>query len=65
MSTKSTLPSKDRGFGDTLARIFTATGVKAVVEKVSEVTGADCGCSQRQEALNELLPYKKNEDVSD
>jgi hypothetical protein len=58
MSTKSTLPSKDKGFGDTLARIFTVTGVKAVVEKVSEVTGTDCGCSQRQEALNELLPYK-------
>ena len=60
MSTKSTLTSKDRGFGDTLARIFTVTGVKAVVEKVSEVTGTDCGCSQRQESLNELLPYKKN-----
>jgi hypothetical protein len=60
MSTKNTLPSKDKGFGDTLARIFTATGVKAVVEKVSEVTGTDCGCSQRQEALNELFPYKKD-----
>jgi hypothetical protein len=60
MSTKSTLPNKDKGFGDTLARIFTATGVKAVVDKISEVTGKDCGCSERQEALNELLPYKKN-----
>jgi hypothetical protein len=58
MSTKSTLPSKDKGFGDTLARIFTVTGVKAVVDKISEVTGKDCGCSERQEALNELLPYK-------
>ena len=64
MSTKSTLPSKDKGFGDTLARIFTVTGVKAVVDKISEVTGKDCGCSERQEALNELLPYKTNEDVS-
>jgi hypothetical protein len=58
MSTKSTLPSKDKGFGDTLARIFTVTGVKSVVDKISEVTGKDCGCSERQEALNELLPYK-------
>ena len=60
MSTKSTLPSKDRGFGDTLARIFTATGVKAVVEKVSEVTGTDCGCSERQETLNQIFPYVSN-----
>jgi len=60
MSTKSTLTSKDRGFGDTLARIFTTTGVKSVVDKISEVTGKDCGCSERQEALNELLPYKKD-----
>jgi hypothetical protein len=59
MSTKSTSP-KDKGFGDTLARIFTATGVKAVVEAVADATGTDCGCSQRQEALNELFPYKKD-----
>jgi hypothetical protein len=57
MSTKSTLPNKDKGFGDTLARIFTATGVKAVVEAV---VGSDCGCKERQEALNELFPYKKD-----
>jgi len=61
MSTTSTSANqKDKGFGDTLARIFTVTGVKAVVEAVAEATGADCGCSQRQEALNELIPYKKD-----
>jgi len=61
MSTTNTSQSKDKGFGDTLARIFTATGVKAVVEAVA---GSDCGCQERQEALNELFPYKTNEDVS-
>lgn len=61
MSTTNTSPNqKDKGFGDTLARIFTATGVKAVVEAVAEATGTDCGCSQRQEILNELFPYKKD-----
>lgn len=61
MSTTSTSANqKDKGFGDTLARIFTVTGVKAVVEAVAEATGTDCGCSQRQEALNELIPYKKD-----
>jgi hypothetical protein len=57
MSTTNISQSKDKGFGDTLARIFTATGVKAVVEAVA---GNDCGCSKRQEALNELIPYKKD-----
>jgi len=60
MSTTNTSQSKDKGFGDTLARIFTTTGVKAVVDKISEVTGKDCGCSERQETLNELFPYKKD-----
>ena len=61
MSTTNTSANqKDKGFGDTLARIFTVTGVKAVVEAVAEATGTDCGCSQRQEALNELFPYKKD-----
>ncbi len=58
MSTTNTSANqKDKGFGDTLARIFTATGVKAVVEAVA---GKDCGCQERQEALNELFPYKKD-----
>jgi hypothetical protein len=58
MSTTSTsVNQKDKGFGDTLARIFTATGVKAVVEAV---VGSDCGCQERQEALNKLIPYKKD-----
>lgn len=57
MSTKSTLPSKDKGFGDTLARIFTRTGIKSVVKAVA---GENCGCNERQEKLNKLLPYKKD-----
>lgn len=55
MSTKSTLPSKDRGFGDTLARIFTRTGIKKVVEAVA---GENCGCEERQEKLNKIFPYE-------
>lgn len=60
MSTKSTLPKNDKGAGDTLARIFTITGVKKAVEAISEATGIDCGCNKRQEQLNELFPYKKD-----
>jgi hypothetical protein len=40
---------KHKGLGDTIAAITEATGIKAVVEAVTE----DCGCSERQEALND------------
>ncbi len=51
------VPSK--GLGDTIEKITKATGIKAVVDKVSEITGVDCGCSARKDTLNEIFPYKK------
>jgi len=48
---------KSRGLGDTIEKITKVTGIKAVVDKVSEVTGKDCGCKERQEKLNNLFPY--------
>ena len=51
--------SKSRGLGDTIEKITKATGIKKVVEAVSEATGKDCGCAKRREALNEKFPYKK------
>lgn len=44
---------KSRGLGDTIEKITAATGIKKVVEKVSEVTGKDCGCKNRKEKLND------------
>jgi len=38
-----------KGLGDTVAAIAEATGIKTLVEAVTE----DCGCGQRQEALND------------
>jgi len=40
---------RHKGLGDTIAAITEATGIKAVVEAVTE----DCGCGQRQESLND------------
>ena len=40
--------NKSKGLGDTIEKI---------VEKVSEVTGKDCGCAKRQDTLNKLFPY--------
>ena len=50
---------KDKGLGDTVERITKATGIKAVVDKVKDVTGWDCKCEERKEKLNKLFPYKK------
>ena len=51
--------SKPKGLGDTIESLTTATGIKAVVEKVSEAIGVPCGCEKRREALNEIFPYDK------
>lgn len=49
---------KSRGLGDDIAKITKATGIKAVVDKVSEVTGVPCGCDERQEKLNKWFPKR-------
>ena len=49
--------NKSKGLGDTVAKITKATGIKKVVDKVSETTGKDCGCKKRKKALNKLFPY--------
>ncbi len=52
---------KSKGLGDTIAKITQATGIKTVVDKISAVTGKDCGCQQRQEWLNQMFPYRNRE----
>lgn len=43
---------KSKGLGDTIEKITAATGIKKVVEKVSQATGKECGCNKRRENLN-------------
>tara|TARA_R100000664_G_C2689024_1_gene93891 strand:+ start:489 stop:713 length:225 start_codon:yes stop_codon:yes gene_type:complete len=50
---------KAKGLGDTIERLTTATGIKSVVDKVSQATGKDCGCSDKRDTLNRVFPYKK------
>jgi hypothetical protein len=54
------LNRKSRGLGDTVEKITTVTGIKAVVDKVSQVSGKPCGCKERRDALNRAYPYKNN-----
>ena len=51
--------SKPKGLGDVVENIAKATGVKAVVDKVSEVTGKPCGCAERRDAMNRMFPFDK------
>ena len=48
---------KSRGLGDTIEKITTATGIKAVVDKVSDALEKDCGCSDKRDSLNIKFPY--------
>jgi hypothetical protein len=56
---------KAKGLGDTIEQITTATGIKAVVDKISEVTGIDCGCEERKDALNKLWSYRQPNCISE
>jgi hypothetical protein len=51
---KPSTPSQ--GLGDTIEKITTATGIKALVKFIA---GEDCGCEERKQKLNELFNYKK------
>lgn len=48
--------TKSKGLGDTIEKITTATGIKAVVKAVA---GDDCGCDERKEKLNKMFPYRR------
>jgi len=46
---------KSKGFGDTVEKFTSATGIKTVVKAAF---GDNCGCNERQEWLNKKIPYK-------
>jgi len=51
---------KSRGFGDTIQKFTSATGIGKLANKAANVLGKkDCGCGKRQDALNKAFPYKK------
>jgi hypothetical protein len=49
---------KSKGLGDTIEKVTKVTGIKKVVEAVSDATGKDCGCGARRDALNRAFPYQ-------
>lgn len=50
---------KDRGLGDTLARMNHKYGIDSAAEWVARLMGwPDCGCTDRQIRVNSIFPYK-------
>lgn len=46
---------KSKGLGDSVEKFTKATGIKKLVNSITD----DCGCNKRKEALNKAFPYKK------
>jgi hypothetical protein len=46
---------RSKGFGDTVEKFTKATGIKQIVDTV---TNGDCGCDKRKDSLNRIFPYK-------
>lgn len=55
-SEKKSQEIKSTGLGDTVEKVFRKTGIDKLAKAV---LGEDCGCSNRQELLNDLFPYSK------
>ena len=47
-----------RGFGDTVEKFTTATGIRSVVKSIF---GDDCGCDERRDYLYKKFPYKTSQ----
>ena len=46
-----------RGLGDVVERVAMATGIKAAVKAVENLTGVPCGCDGRRDWLNKIVPF--------
>ena len=49
---------KPKGLGDRIEEFTKATGIKKVVDSVSQGLNIPCGCQQRKEKLNKIFPGK-------
>tara|TARA_R110002050_G_scaffold240419_1_gene376689 strand:+ start:1202 stop:1612 length:411 start_codon:yes stop_codon:yes gene_type:complete len=53
---KANYDKQSKGLGDTIAKITKATGIAKAVKFIA---GEDCGCDERQIALNKAFRYKR------
>ena len=50
---------KSKGLGDSIEKVTKATGIKTMVDTISEGLNIPCGCKGRKDALNKIFPYKQ------
>lgn len=53
---KKNFEKQSKGLGDTIKKITKATGIDKLTEFIA---GEDCGCDERQIALNKAFRYKR------
>ena len=59
MEQETNINQPDQGLGDTIARFTKATRLDKLAQKIANAVGAKgCGCTERQQLLNEIFPYK-------
>ena len=51
---------KSRGLGDDIEKVTKATGIKKLVDTVSQGLNIPCGCEGRKTFLNKMFPYKQD-----
>jgi hypothetical protein len=49
---------ESKGLGDTIEKITEKTGIKSMVDTISDGLNRPCGCKGRKDALNTMFPYK-------
>ena len=48
---------ESKGLGDSIAKFTNKTGIKTVVDKISDGLNILCGCDKRQSWFNKKFPY--------
>lgn len=57
---------KHKGLGDTVEFILDKTGLSYAVKSAASSVGiTDCGCEERKEKLNKLIPYGRTREDSE
>ena len=51
---------RSSGLGDDTKKIYSATILDKLAERIADLTNSDCGCNKRQDKLNKMFPYKRN-----
>jgi hypothetical protein len=53
--------SAGKGLGDAIADLAHLTGLDRVAKAYEKITGKSCGCEQRRQTLNNLVPLNGRE----